>query len=348
MLAVAHAATPWGIEARAVDVEVDIHNGLPAIQVVGLPDAAVRESRERVRSAVRNTGFELPGRAVVVNLAPADLKKAGNHLDLPIALAMLGAQGKLADGALEGRIVCGELGLDGTVRGIRGGLAVADLARSLDIGELLVPAINAEEAASLDGVRVVGVANLAEAIEHVVGVTPLSPTPRPSFSNTPCGAARDLSSVRGQHLARRALEIAAAGGHHLLLVGPPGSGKTLLSRCLAGILPPLTRDEALLATRIHSAAGLRLDEVMAGRRPFRAPHAGVSAAGLVGGGRTPCPGEISLAHHGVLFLDELPEFRRDALESLRQPLEEGVISIARVGWRVTFPARFSLVAAMNP
>lgn len=318
------------------------------MQIVGLADAAVRESRERVRSAIRNSGFGLPGRAVVVNLAPADLRKAGNHLDLPIALALLGAQGLLPEGTLRGRIICGELSLDGSVRAIRGGLALAELARTAGARELLIPVCNMAEAALLEGVRTIGVTSLAEAVEHLVGTQPLAPAAPLELDRADDRSSIDLADVRGQPLARRALEIAAAGGHNLLLIGPPGSGKTLLSRCLPGLLPALSCEESLLVTRIHSAAGMTLDGVLERRRPFRAPHACISTAGLVGGGAIPRPGEISLAHHGVLFLDELPEFRRDALESLRQPLEAGSIVVARVGAQLAFPARFSLVAAMNP
>ena len=348
MLYVAHAATPWGIEARAVDVEVDVHNGLPGIQIVGLPDTAVRESRERVRSALRNNGFSLPRRTVVVNLAPADLRKVGNHLDLSIALALLGAQRILPEGVLEGRLICGELGLDGSLRGIRGGLALADLAKSVGARELLLPTCNAAEAALVRGVDAIAVDNLSAAVEHLVGVRPIErsvPSDPEPADNCP---GLDLSNVRGQQGARRALEIAAAGAHHLLMIGPPGSGKTMLSRCLPGLLPKLSAEESLLVIRIHSAAGRSVETLMSGRRPFRAPHASISTGGLVGGGSFPRPGEISLAHNGVLLLDEFPEFRRDALESLRQPLEEGAITVSRVGARVTYPARFSLVAAMNP
>ena len=348
MLAQCRTATPWGIDARPVRIEVDVHHGLPSTQIVGLPDAAVRESRERVRSAIRNCGFELPPRVVIINLAPADLRKQGNHLDLGIAVAWLAAVGHLTQARLDGRLVVGELGLDGTVRPVRGGLAVADLAHRLGCREVLLPIANAAEAAAYGRVPVVGIGTLGEAVAHLTGVRPLAcAVPEPDDDTAPPVA--DLAEVRGQQGAKRALEIAAAGGHNLLFVGPPGCGKTLLARRLPDLLPPLTRGEAIEVTKVHSLAG---DEPPAGllrRRPFRSPHPGVSTAGLIGGGAgVPRPGETSLAHCGVLFLDELPEYKRDALEALRQPLEEGRLTIVRSRARLTFPARFSLLAAMNP
>src|SRR5436190_4847438 len=348
MLARATTATPWGIEARPVQVEVDVHNGLPQMQIVGLPDASVRESRERVRAAIKNCGFDLPPRSVTINLAPADLRKEGNHLDLAIALALLAAHGQIPQKALDGRLLCGELGLDGSVRSVRGGLAIADLGARLAMRELLLPAANAGEAAALGSVAVIPLQGFGEAIEHILDVSTLAGALAPI-----CGAveeldAADMADVQGQEAAKRALEVAAAGGHNLIFIGPPGSGTTLLARRLPGLLPPLTLAESIAVTKIHSLVADEPPSGLLRRRPFRSPHPGVSAAGMVGGSSQPRPGEVSLAHCGVLFLDELPEFRRDALEALRQPLEEGRVTVVRARARLQFPARFSLLAAMNP
>jgi magnesium chelatase family protein len=349
MLGRALGAVLFGVDARLVEVEVDLTGGLPSIAAVGLLDSAVREGIDRVRAAVRHAGFTLPPRRIVINLAPAELPKQGGGLDLPIAVALLRAAGSFDPGEGRGAVFLGELGLDGSVRSVRGAVSAALAARAAGCAALVVPDANAAEAALVEGLDVVAMRSLADLALLREGVR--RPIARVSAQTLlereeRSGAAPDLADVRGQPSARRAIEIAAAGGHHVLLCGPPGSGKTLLAERLPGVLPPLEPREALEVTRIHSAAGVARSLVC--RRPFRAPHHGISAAGLTGGGRGLRPGEISLASHGVLYLDELTEFRRDALEALRQPLEDGAIRVSRVHGTVELPAGFTLVASMNP
>ena len=288
-----------------------------------------------------------PG-SILINLAPADLRKEGNHLDLAIALGLLVAHGHLPQKALDRTMICGELGLDGTIRPIRGALAIADLAARLGANEFLLPAANQGEASALGRVRAIGLETLSETVMHLSGELVCEPTPDQTQHPPDSIALPDLAEVHGQQCAKRALEIAAAGGHNLLLMGPPGAGKTMLARRLPGILPPLTRKESIEATKIHSLVASSPPRGLLTQRPFRSPHSSASTSALVGGGRTPRPGEVSLAHAGVLFLDELPEYRRDAIEALRQPLEEGWITISRARARLSFPARFTLLASMNP